>query len=270
MSKKEAHIRILWTIAVTLFACITALFASLWPWTPFEGRLSIDLLLVTAHPDDEAMFFTPSIRYARSISGYVKIFCLSNGSYASDGFRRTLELARACEVLDLRRDGDSCIVNDFRELKDDPFQIWDKNIVFRRVSQYVHSLSEPPDTLMTFDRIGVSGHMNHVGTHLGIEKFLAQKFSGELPNVKHILLLKSPRALEKFAGPFAKYKCIFNSFFFNHSNHICFTGHMSDSWNAMIEHESQWTWFRKFFVIFSSMSYVNIFQDNHDTSEILF
>jgi len=38
------------------------------------------VLLVTAHPDDETMFFAPTVQALKAAGAYVSLLCLSNGS----------------------------------------------------------------------------------------------------------------------------------------------------------------------------------------------
>lgn len=57
------------------------------------------VLLVTAHPDDECMFFTPSIRNFIAQGRSVDLLCLSTGNYDGMGQRRRKELERSARVL---------------------------------------------------------------------------------------------------------------------------------------------------------------------------
>lgn len=57
------------------------------------------VLLVTAHPDDECMFFTPSIRKFIDEGFRVDLLCLSEGNFDGMGGERTIELRRSAEVL---------------------------------------------------------------------------------------------------------------------------------------------------------------------------
>lgn len=56
-------------------------------------------LLVTAHPDDECMFFTPAIRAAIHAGERVHLLCLSSGNHDGLGAMRRRELERSCAVL---------------------------------------------------------------------------------------------------------------------------------------------------------------------------
>lgn len=58
------------------------------------------VLLVTAHPDDETMFFGPAVLNLRRQEGTeVFLLCLSSGDYRRRGAERKEELYRACQVL---------------------------------------------------------------------------------------------------------------------------------------------------------------------------
>lgn len=66
---------------------------------------SQNLLLVTAHPDDEAMFFAPTIL---SLTGKPSInlfhLCLSSGNADGLGETRKTELKNSLEVFGIHRD----------------------------------------------------------------------------------------------------------------------------------------------------------------------
>jgi hypothetical protein len=47
--------------------------------THFSRLVSSPVLLLIAHPDDEVMFFAPTIRALRRTDAEVKVLCLSNG-----------------------------------------------------------------------------------------------------------------------------------------------------------------------------------------------
>jgi N-acetylglucosaminylphosphatidylinositol deacetylase len=53
---------------------------------------------VIAHPDDEAMFFTPAIVNLRE-SNNLHLLCLSSGDYAGLGRTREKELDKAANML---------------------------------------------------------------------------------------------------------------------------------------------------------------------------
>ena len=55
-------------------------------------------LLVIAHPDDEAMFFGPTIQHLIKLGKDVFVLCLSEGNFYGDGTRRVVELRQSLLV----------------------------------------------------------------------------------------------------------------------------------------------------------------------------
>lgn len=58
-------------------------------------------LLVTAHPDDECMFFSPAILDLHRQNVQVFILCLSRGNYDGLGDVREKEIVKSAAVLDV-------------------------------------------------------------------------------------------------------------------------------------------------------------------------
>ncbi|XP_071316802.1 N-acetylglucosaminyl-phosphatidylinositol de-N-acetylase isoform X2 [Trachinotus anak] len=56
-------------------------------------------LVVTAHPDDECMFFAPTIIRLVELNASVHLLCLSEGNYYNQGAQRKQELLNSCAVL---------------------------------------------------------------------------------------------------------------------------------------------------------------------------
>ncbi|XP_050019628.1 N-acetylglucosaminyl-phosphatidylinositol de-N-acetylase isoform X4 [Alexandromys fortis] len=56
-------------------------------------------LLVIAHPDDEAMFFAPTVLGLARLGQRVFLLCFSAGNYYSQGEIRKKELLQSCDVL---------------------------------------------------------------------------------------------------------------------------------------------------------------------------
>ncbi|KAK1787847.1 hypothetical protein P4O66_016339 [Electrophorus voltai] len=57
------------------------------------------VLIVTAHPDDECMFFAPTILKLVESNALVHLLCLSSGNYCNQGDQRKKELVDSCAVL---------------------------------------------------------------------------------------------------------------------------------------------------------------------------
>ena len=65
-----------------------------------EIKTARRVLLVTSHPDDECMFFGPTVlSLTRNPQVNVFLLCMSNGDYRRDGMTRKKELYSACQVL---------------------------------------------------------------------------------------------------------------------------------------------------------------------------
>ena len=65
-----------------------------------EIKTAKRVLLVTCHPDDECMFFGPTVlSLTKNPSVSLFLLCMSNGDYRREGQTRKRELYRACELL---------------------------------------------------------------------------------------------------------------------------------------------------------------------------
>lgn len=128
-------------------------------------------LFVIAHPDDEALFFLPSLVAAQRgtapapLRAPVHVLCLSTGDYYGLGRVRSHELAAAVTRagLDARRD---LTLLDHPALRDGPGNAWPQALVARAVAATCATTRAA--TIVTFDARGVSGHVNHSATHYGV------------------------------------------------------------------------------------------------------
>lgn len=113
-------------------------------------------LLLIAHPDDESMFFAPTLLHLR---GHVIILCLSNGGYYGKGTTRISEMKSLCAYLNVKT-----AILEFRDNGN-----WSPEIisvileVFQRMYRFRY--------IYTFDDKGVSGHKNHIACHMGAKIF---------------------------------------------------------------------------------------------------
>ena len=126
--------------------------------------------------------------------------------------------------------------------------------------------------IFTFDAGGISGHANHVDTHHGVRASLAQ-----LDPAVSAWALRTEPMLWKYAGPLGtvslivvflwkKYSVIFDNVQWGvagggpTSRTLTYASiDLALSWRAMRAHASQWVWYRKLFVLFSSYSWRNDF-----------
>ena len=72
------------------------------------------ICLLIAHPDDEAMFFAPTLLAltAPERANHVKILCLSSGNADGLGEVRKKELVKSAMMLGLRSEEDVFVVDD--------------------------------------------------------------------------------------------------------------------------------------------------------------
>ncbi|XP_027165787.1 probable N-acetylglucosaminyl-phosphatidylinositol de-N-acetylase isoform X1 [Coffea eugenioides] len=208
-----------------------------------------NVLLVIAHPDDETMFFSPTINYLTSRGHNVYILCLSTGNADGIGGIRKEELYLASVVLKVP--SQRVKVVDHPDLQDGFHKVWNCNLLEIIIKEEVDS--KAIDVIITFDNYGVSGHCNHCDVHQGVRKLL-QNSSQQVEAWE----LVSNNILRKYSGPVDIWlsillarKCL------NRELQSLLNENPFQSYAAMAQHRSQWIWFRKLFVSFSSYTYVN-------------
>ncbi|KAF8406700.1 hypothetical protein HHK36_008792 [Tetracentron sinense] len=123
-----------------------------------------NILLVMAHPDDESMFFSPTVIYLASRLHSIHILCMSIGNADGKGSIRKEELYQACAVLKVPVQ--QVKILDHPELQDGFDKMWSRNLLARIIEQEISS--HGIDLIITFDNYGVSGHRNHCDVHQGI------------------------------------------------------------------------------------------------------
>lgn len=229
------------------------------------------ILIVVAHPDDECLFFGPLLQGLLKGSPTtvndddseasdanhdaegrvfndpdVHILCLSSGDFRKQGHERKSEFLRSCKRLGII---DSHItVIEHTKLPDDPAFIWNKQLVKEIVLRHVEQLAV--DTVVSFDRYGVSGHTNHAAIYIALQQLYSR---GKLPVDTRVFVLESVNLLRKYVGlldiPWSCWRsnyCYVNDW-----------GEYSVCVSAMKEHRSQLTWFRILYLFFSRYMIVN-------------
>ncbi|CAA7267288.1 unnamed protein product [Cyclocybe aegerita] len=126
-----------------------------------------NILLVTAHPDDEVMFFAPTIlslsQKAANGSATFYHLCLSYGNAEGLGETRKRELGYSLDILGVPLQKRWAV--NHPELQDSTTAEWDPNVVARVMKPYVTELKI--DTILTFDSSGISSHPNHKSVFTG-------------------------------------------------------------------------------------------------------
>ncbi|XP_067421950.1 N-acetylglucosaminyl-phosphatidylinositol de-N-acetylase isoform X2 [Emydura macquarii macquarii] len=131
-------------------------------------------LVVTAHPDDEAMFFAPTILSLGRCRASLWLLCCSSGNYYNQGEIRKKELVQSCAVLGIPPSNVTVI--DHRDLPDDPAVEWDTHLLSAFVLKHIETNSI--NLVVTFDAGGVSGHANHIAVYAAVRYLHSE---GKLP-----------------------------------------------------------------------------------------
>ncbi|KAE8345576.1 hypothetical protein BDV24DRAFT_148160 [Aspergillus arachidicola] len=159
---------------------------------PIAFQEAKSILLVTAHPDDETLFFSPTITYRQNDANVKRsLLVISSGNYDGLGDKRQNELHSSCEKLGISED--QCVVLDIAELQDNPKQWWDGDMVKDLVSSYKEKWHV--DLIVTFDQGGISGHINHRSVSAGVRKYIQST-----PDAPAAYMLQSTPLLRKYSS----------------------------------------------------------------------
>lgn len=203
-----------------------------WPPPGADG-----VLLVIAHPDDEAMFFAPAVTAVteKAVAGasasprrrphptpQLRILCLSTGDADGLGRTRARELVRAARSLGVPQD--RVAVLDDPRLRDGMRERWARGDVARAVAAELRRAAEGAEgaakasprrrgggsgrgggwAVLTFDAHGVSGHPNHRDTSAGVAEAAsaaAQSGGSGDSTIHSVWQLRSEPLALKFLGP---------------------------------------------------------------------
>jgi N-acetylglucosaminylphosphatidylinositol deacetylase len=125
-------------------------------------------LLVIAHPDDECMFFAPTLLSLGNENVYV--LSISSGNFDGLGFQRKSELLKSFLCFGISHD--RITVMDDKRLQDDPNIFWETEFLAKRLSTHLAMIRPKVACfaqVITFDSKGVSGHLNHISTFSAIQ-----------------------------------------------------------------------------------------------------
>ncbi|TNM84685.1 hypothetical protein fugu_008863 [Takifugu bimaculatus] len=210
----------------------------------------IRALIVTAHPDDECMFFAPTIIQLVALNANVHLLCLSQGNYYNQGALRKQELLRSCALLGIP--DFKIAILDHRSFPDDPKAEWNISLVSSVIMNHIESHAF--NLVLTFDGRGVSSHANHIAIHKAVSHLA---LTGQVPNDCCFLKLVT-------VGLFRKYMSFLElplSWLMPSSLFCCVGLHgYRLAKEAMFCHRTQLLWFRYLYVTFSRYMYVNTFQ----------
>jgi N-acetylglucosaminylphosphatidylinositol deacetylase len=241
-----------------------------------EAMATALTIIVTAHPDDESMFFLPTI-CAMQKTSKIWLLCLTSGNFDGIGAIRRQELEAVANMLKL----DKLLIVDDEVLPDHMQERWNVDLAEKIISdtlrtneskQTIDDSNSPHSiTFVTFDSLGVSGHVNHIDTFRAVRQF-CETSNYPLWSLKSVRspLVKYVPVCEWLALVLFWIRCLFHLFGWldpppastatTSSRDKTVTYHLFDprcNWRCMALHKSQFVWYRRLFVIFSCYTYVN-------------
>ncbi|XP_063368968.1 N-acetylglucosaminyl-phosphatidylinositol de-N-acetylase [Cydia amplana] len=237
----------LWVLGYLLVCCVVyRRYARRLP-TRSRGALRAKrVLIVVAHPDDECMFFGPTIFRLCEQDADVYLLCLSNGNSEGKGNIRSKELWQACSELGVP-DRNICLVTDTR-LPDNPKAQWPVAVIAKLIHHQLEALDI--DTLVSFDRGGVSSHPNHSAVFYAIAYMFVEKL---LPARCTVYTLDTVNILRKYWG----FLDLPLSFVLSSKRYFLRWTESRRVVRAMKRHRSQMVWFRHLYVMFSRYMIIN-------------
>ncbi|BBM96968.1 N-acetylglucosaminylphosphatidylinositol deacetylase [Marchantia polymorpha subsp. ruderalis] len=213
----------------------------------FDKQKVKKFLLLVAHPDDECMFFGPTLLSLTMLSGCeFHVLCISNGNADGLGACRTLEMVSSCSVLKVP--AENVKVLDHPSLQDGHAQQWSQQLLVQIIAEAVQSQSI--DCVITFDKYGVSGHPNHSALSHALRAYLVE-ISKDFISTGDIegWELESVNIARKYSGVLEIFISTLR-WLWNRKRgqcHCFVTPNPLTSVGAMKQHKSQWLWYYPLF-----------------------
>ncbi|CAI5438396.1 unnamed protein product [Caenorhabditis angaria] len=211
---------------------------------PLPLSSSNRILLIIAHPDDETMFFSPTIRALVNAGHRIFVLCISNGNFYGKGKIRSRELFLAAKYLGISSSDVTCL--DYDEFEDG--DKWNRKNLSYIILRHIEVLSA--DVVISFDNYGISGHHNHISCFDALQTVYS---IGAVPSDVQIFVLDSIPLFRKYIGIFDALFSFGRSPFF----YMARFRDVAACWRAMFAHRSQLVWFRFLFIFFSRYVYMN-------------
>lgn len=105
----------MWTVILSSTCILSLLAYAYFSIAQFQAILPFttnNILIVTAHPDDECMFFGPTITGLRSLTkSRLHVLCLSTGNAEGLGSIRKKELVKSCQTMAIQASNVKSIEN---------------------------------------------------------------------------------------------------------------------------------------------------------------
>lgn len=133
--------------------------------------------------------------------------------------------------------------------EDSQNSVWDSKAVADTLHLYIKKLNI--DSIITFDKDGISGHLNHKSIYHGVLQLM--KNSKRRVAVR-VFILETVSVFRKYLG-------FIDSVFIKPNALICTSDwiNRTNIQNAMAAHKSQYVWFRRLYITFSRYLFFNTF-----------
>ncbi|KXN83231.1 N-acetylglucosaminyl-phosphatidylinositol de-N-acetylase [Leucoagaricus sp. SymC.cos] len=161
-----------------------------------ETSIQNRVLILTAHPDDECLFFGPTILALDKANTEIYSLSLSTGNADGLGAIRSHEYHKSYEALGVPANRRWIV--DHPELQDNITASWDPRTISQTIRPYV--ISNSINTILTFDYAGVSSHPNHISLPYGVAHLIQTLYALDEPIPRLYTLTTVPT--------FAKYTSI--------------------------------------------------------------
>nr|XP_027328428.1 N-acetylglucosaminyl-phosphatidylinositol de-N-acetylase isoform X1 [Anas platyrhynchos]XP_038021937.1 N-acetylglucosaminyl-phosphatidylinositol de-N-acetylase isoform X1 [Anas platyrhynchos]XP_038021938.1 N-acetylglucosaminyl-phosphatidylinositol de-N-acetylase isoform X1 [Anas platyrhynchos] len=204
-------------------------------------------LVLTAHPDDEAMFFAPTLLALGRAGGRPAVLCCSAGNYYNQGEIRKKELEQSCSLLGIP--ASNVTVVDHRDLPDNPSVEWDTQLLAAFVLKHIEDNNI--NLVVSFDAGGVSGHANHISLYTALRYLHSEQ---KLPEGCRVLVLESVNLFRKYLWFLdVPLSCLLPS----DALFVLTEEETERAKRAMRCHRSQLLWFRHLYMLFSRYMVIN-------------
>ncbi|KAK6192837.1 hypothetical protein SNE40_004238 [Patella caerulea] len=210
-----------------------------------------NILLIIAHPDDECMFFGPSVLNLLE-ENKISILCMTSGNFYDIGKVRKTELLASASVLGISTD--DVVIIDKKEFPDNPSIQWDNDLVCKEILDACTKIV--PDIIITFDDYGVSGHQNHISLFHAIRTIVKNRvWKNKLPTIPVVYSLDSISLWRKYISILD----LLVTLLIHRKLYISSLKQALLTQKAMFAHRSQLMWFRRLYIIFSRYMFINTF-----------
>ncbi|KAK0167337.1 hypothetical protein PV327_004747 [Microctonus hyperodae] len=204
-------------------------------------------LLITAHPDDEVMFFGPMIYWlTKNKMTNIYLLCFTTGGNKE----RKEELWSSAKIMGIPEGNVTIIMNS--ELPDDPKVQWPGEVVAQHILQYIEIYKI--NAVVTFDKYGVSGHKNHISLFYAIASLCIEK---KVPSYCKLYALESVNIVRKYVQLLDLPISLLTSSYW----YLVTYEQRQIIRAAMSAHKSQYVWFRKLYMLFSRYTFINTLQE---------